>query len=427
MSNWVGAIRRAWRGLALYLFLGVSFFGLITALPGGIEPTKDDLAEGSMANVVVDMLMGVLAAGLLMTRGRAAYRLMTGAKLLLMFVGWCLVTALWADYPLIVLKRWIRLAILGLCSMAFVIEMADEKDAVRCLWNVCMGYVGATLLAVLLFPGAVDLEGNFIGWALTKNTLGQTVFITTLVGLAALQTSDRWPRRIASLLGLALSVFILYKSKSMTSILCTAMVVLIWAACRAGRRFKTTAYGRAIPVVFGMFACSAGVVILLMVPDLIEGSFGLIGKDLTFTDRVSLWDYLLSGIPDHLMQGVGYQGFWVAGSLKLSALFAQFPWMPNQAHNGYLDIVNETGLVGVSLFVLALAAYARRAWADEARGNLFQLILLGILIMNMTETTLLVRGQVSFTIFFIFYLWQFRPGQGDRAPAARRGFGSVRR
>jgi O-antigen ligase len=176
-----------------------------------------------------------------------------------------------------------------------------------------------------------------------------------------------------------------------------------------------------------MFACSAGLVILLMVPDLVEGSLGLIGKDLTFSDRVSLWDYLLNGLPDHLMQGAGYQGFWITSSLKMSALFAQFPWMPNQAHNGYLDIVIETGLVGFSLFALALAAYARRAWADGSQGNLFQLILAGVLIMNLTETTLLIRGQVSFTIFFILYLWQYKPGQGDRAPAVRRGFGRTRR
>ena len=92
---------------------------------------------------------------------------------------------------------------------------------------------------------------------------------------------------------------------------------------------------------------------VLIFPDIFNTLPSLIGKDITFTGRTYLWAAIWEVIKKHILIGCGFQGYWVISNKDLLELYKNFVWLPNQAHNGYLDILNEIGIVGLVLFAIS--------------------------------------------------------------------------
>jgi O-antigen ligase len=71
------------------------------------------------------------------------------------------------------------------------------------------------------------------------------------------------------------------------------------------------------------------------------------GRDATLTGRTGLWETLLQEPTDPLI-GVGYASFWLGE--RLTRFWAMYPKSPpNEAHNGYLEVYLNLGLIGVCL------------------------------------------------------------------------------
>ena len=71
------------------------------------------------------------------------------------------------------------------------------------------------------------------------------------------------------------------------------------------------------------------------------------GRDATFTGRTGLWETLLQE-PINPLIGVGYASFWLGE--RLERFWAMYPTSPPiEAHNGYLEVYLNLGLIGVCL------------------------------------------------------------------------------
>jgi O-antigen ligase len=71
---------------------------------------------------------------------------------------------------------------------------------------------------------------------------------------------------------------------------------------------------------------------------------GAFGKDPTLTGRTDLWKHLLEFHTNPLI-GVGFESFWLGE--RLGQLQGVFFFIPNEAHNGYLETYLNMGSVGV--------------------------------------------------------------------------------
>jgi exopolysaccharide production protein ExoQ len=71
------------------------------------------------------------------------------------------------------------------------------------------------------------------------------------------------------------------------------------------------------------------------------------GRDATSTGRTGIWEKVLSE-PNSALFGTGYNSFWLGARLQRI-----WDWNPNtqllQAHNGYIEIYLNLGLIGVAL------------------------------------------------------------------------------
>ena len=90
---------------------------------------------------------------------------------------------------------------------------------------------------------------------------------------------------------------------------------------------------------------------------LIEEVFG----DPTLTGRDVIWRFVFDKFRDHEIFGVGYGALWQVGTNVTNRLeYLYNIYAVNQAHNGYIDILVQTGVVGFVILLLTLLVVLRR-------------------------------------------------------------------
>ena len=111
-----------------------------------------------------------------------------------------------------------------------------------------------------------------------------------------------------------------------------------------------------------------------------------LGRDTTLTTRVPMWEELLAAATNPIW-GSGYEVFWV--STQGRAMGQR--WSVAQAHNGYLELYLNLGIVGLALVLGSLAAgllKIRRHLSVDYRAAVLRLcFILVIALYNGTEAT----------------------------------------
>jgi O-antigen ligase len=81
------------------------------------------------------------------------------------------------------------------------------------------------------------------------------------------------------------------------------------------------------------------------------------------TGRTFLWQLIAEQIQRHPWLGAGYGGFWVYNGKAYDSVISQLDWgPPSQAHNGYLDILNDIGIIGFAIFATLIVNHVRNLY-----------------------------------------------------------------
>ena len=87
------------------------------------------------------------------------------------------------------------------------------------------------------------------------------------------------------------------------------------------------------------------------------------------TGRTYIWNYVLNFHDQRPWLGWGYQSFWAIGPDAPNLKADNFVSGLNQSHNGYVDVLLETGTAGfivILAFLLALCRALDRTWSQRA-------------------------------------------------------------
>jgi O-antigen ligase len=122
----------------------------------------------------------------------------------------------------------------------------------------------------------------------------------------------------------------------------------------------------------------------------VDALLAWLGRDPSLTGRTEIWGAVLSEAIDPVF-GAGFYSFWLGG--RAERLSSQYYYVLNEAHNGYLEVYLNGGLVGVSLLVLLLGTSAwhlagrvGKAAAPAAGAEAFRLALVIVAIVyNFSE------------------------------------------
>jgi O-antigen ligase len=110
-----------------------------------------------------------------------------------------------------------------------------------------------------------------------------------------------------------------------------------------------------------------------------------VGRDPTLTDRTLIWNAVLSVHTNPLL-GTGYASFWLG--TRLERVWRVVGHI-NEAHNGYLDVYLNLGVIGLFLLVgFLIASYrniCKQVGTSYALASLSLAIWTALLFYNVTE------------------------------------------
>ena len=244
-----------------------------------------------------------------------------------------------------------------------------------------------------------DHPGAWKGVFDYKNTLGSFMVVGAATSLLLAIDPEKPEKKGWWGFWLCLLLVILSTSK-------TALVALFLSL---GTVFLTRKFrwrGRLAIIIIDLGLLVTTMASLLIVGNWVPLLAGL-GKDPTLTGRIPMWGMMIHFIGERPFLGYGRAAFFSGGSpyprIVGSAISKVF--IPPHAHNGFIELALEVGLIGLGLFLISLVlAYGRaisRAFNAKNCGDLWPLTFLTFLIFNNTTETLLLRFSHVYWVIFI--------------------------
>ena len=283
-----------------------------------------------------------------------------------------LMSVLWAETPFSSFKRLTK-DFGNVLMILVILSETNPQEAIRAMFARC-AYVliPASILVVRYFPDIGRFysphDGRIqpIGVATQKNSLGALVLVTGLILVWEIvrELRSERPRKLDLCMRgsvLLLGLWLFKMSDSKTALMCFAVGSALIASSGIGfvRRnaSKLMVYGTvAAATVF----CA-------------DKAFGItrqvvesLGRDMTFTGRTEIWDELLR-LKTNPLLGTGFYNFWTDGGY-----LEQLPeWIAfgRSAHNGYLEMYLDGGLIGLALIIMLLLLFGRRIHRSIGRGD----------------------------------------------------------
>jgi exopolysaccharide production protein ExoQ len=368
-------------------------------LPGqwfdsGIGQAAEALEEGNPLDRSVYFVLILLAIGILISRSFKWGSFFARNLALMSLVLFALVSVLWSDFPFIAFKRWFR--DLGNYLLILVV-LSDPRplEAVRAvLRRLSYLLVPLSILLIKYYPqigkqySSWTGADEYIGAATSKNMLGVVCLVSGLFFFW--DTVTRWPehkerrtRRIIliNIAFIATTLWLLNLANSATSRVCLVLGCLVIAAAHSKAFQRHPSFLKAlIPACFCLY------LVLAFGLDINGELAGAVGRDPTLTGRADIWKILLSMHTNPLV-GTGYQSFWLGP--RLEWFWQRGFGRINEAHNGYLDVYLNLGLIGIFLLVgFLIASYrtiCRRFATSSSLAALALAVWTVLVFYNMTE------------------------------------------
>jgi len=391
----------------LWLVLGcsrsVSAWLNIFGLPVSGAPSVE---EGSPLDAWVYFALIIAGFCVLANRQVRLSEVVSNNGWLIVFLLYCFISITWSDFPFIAFKRWLK--ILGHPIMALIVlTEPDPKEALIRLMKRCAYIVvPVSILFIKYYP---ELGRGFSPWGgavctgitTDKNALGGDCLILGYFFFwYLLQTwrneRSRWRRNELWLIaGFSIGIWWLFtqahSATSSISLIVGILVLLFVGMRRINKNF------------IGTYMLAA--LILLVAAEVM---FGLsshmsenLGKGSELSGRTGLWTTLL-GLHTNPILGTGFESFWLGK--RLEQLEGIFYFVPNEAHNGYLETYLTLGIVGlflmIGLFIATFRKIRLELFRDFEWGRYRLGFLAALILYNWTEAAFKTLSP----LWFVFYL-----------------------
>jgi len=383
--------------------------------------------------------IAVMVAGIaVLIRRRLSWgRLLASNGWIVLFFFLGAASATWSPYPLVSLRRLVKA--LGNALMALII-LTDQQP--RAALSVVLGRLSilAFPLSILFIKYYPELGRTyhmgmpmFTGISSHKNGLGQIC----LLGAVAASWNLLYQRKNVVAIGgrlrvpadvvlLVMAGWLLHMANSATSTTCLALALSLLGL---GRLPAVARRPRRILLLVAASVLAFAVMDSLF--SLRSTFLDAVGRDTNLTTRVPMWQDLMQKAEDPIL-GSGYEMFWeTPGSRDVQSVYKVA-----NAHNGYLEVYLNLGVVGLVLFVVGIIAafpnVARHLTLDLAPAMLRLVWLVVVPAYNWTEAAF--RGADNLWMLLMFaqivlpqaLAVRRRVSRPARATPGRIGWGSRR-
>lgn len=381
----------------------VAVVGAILYLVGAVAPLLRDpehtiinLHASDSTNLLLQAVVYMAVMPFVILNGARILKAIASNPVLCSIVLLVLFSILWSAEASLSRNRAITTAMSAVfgCYFGTRFKFGEQIRLVACALAAC---IALSVVLIVVFPGYgtdVAYSGAWRGVFGGKNALGcyMVVAAITFLCFRAQNVFELCTKYIC----LLLSVCLLIGSKSAGSyvvmIVASFLVIFFKLLHLHSKRLLP-----ALIIVSGILA--AAVVFVVSNADTF---LKLLGRNASLTGRIPLWVTLLSISSGHRWLGYGAGAFWGTNSHRVWQISQ---WKPAHAHNGYIEIVLDIGLVGLSLFLLNAGIAFWRCGKLVARERTLEskwpLLILSICLLSGTFEMNLTAGNTFFWVAYV--------------------------
>ncbi len=320
-------------------------------------------------------------------------------RYLSLFILLCLVSALWSDFPFLSIKRSFQLFVMFLVVLEAFINI-EPKILLKQFKIVVSLYLFFNLFGCLFISAAIDPAfRTWRGIEVQKNLLAHSTVYCLLSSIAFFKFDQTRLSKFYNSALILLAVFIIFMARSSTNLIVVAMIIFLGFIFKIETIFDQLKIGRSFTGFLFLFLLSSGVIFFIFSSEIFSLVPEYFGKDMTLSMRVPIWEYLWTEVEKKFLLGYGFGTYWVMGLPRIDIFASYFEgFRVNEAHNGYLDIMLQLGVVGLIIFLFLIIAYIHRM--IKLNSNLVILLFITMMTLNITESVLPKIGMMGQTTFF---------------------------
>ncbi|PPS44228.1 O-antigen ligase [Chroococcidiopsis sp. TS-821] len=343
----------------------------------------------------------VISVSLVLARPRELIVVLQREKLLLLLVGLALFSYYWSALPAITIRRAFALVGTTFFGIYLVTRYNSSQILKLFVWTLSIGAILSPIVS-LGFPSiGISPEGGWQGFYMHKNLMGRLMGLNAIFLLLLIPSTNSKKHRRFMWAGVILCSLLVFLSTSKGALVTFFALLILYYL------YKSLQWRYTVAIPFFIIAVLIGAVLaLLIIGNLETIVVDILGKDLTFTGRTILWEYVLQMIQQRPILGYGYQGFWRGLDGPSAFVLDAVNWAVPHAHNGFLDLTLNLGIVGLSIFILSFLMSTIRAlrWLRLTKKveDLWPLLSLSAtLLYNVAESTLLERNHILWILYVV--------------------------
>jgi len=402
------AVTRLVSGYLLVFWIGL-IVPLLAYSPRG--PSSIGVSEGSLSNQVLISSFGLVGALFLPAAIRRLDRAVQWlVALWILYLGWAAVSLIWSTYPLLTFRSLAGLVLVSVgcfgLGVGFYGSLPNGRDLF--LRHVFWASVLSALVILLPLPfrfgqynlldpsQRLDIGGNFPVYVTQPVVAALLALVaTSILGVR------RWLKR--DWFWVAFLVLPLLALKSRGPVLFGMLALgIFYLFYKTSIRDRVLQAGALFMIAIGTYIYYSenvlGTIFGPLVPYLTRGN---VESTQNLTGRIPLWEVLIEQVWQHPWLGEGFAAFWNPFNIML---ITGDPLGLASAHNGYLDAVLNTGVVGLTILLAfclgTLTVALRRARRGDPLGWLVFLFMVFYLLLNLTTSL----TQEYFTPPFVMIL-----------------------
>ncbi len=369
---------------------------LIVGLPlDWFNPPVRGQVVGGESPFVVVVFLGLAGLSLYFLNGNwhLAWKILARSRLVVAFHALMAASAFWSVSPVGTARRVVAIGLAATIGVHLLVRFSQLEIFRMISW----AFLGSVLINLAFFFGFPDLARTFdertqdfviTGVFSNKNSFGQMGILAIFAFAVAIRADRR--RRVVWFGAMLLALFLVSLSQSKTALATGGMGVLMLIGYQVFRARKTMFGAVWLSVVGGSIGTIAFTVANL------EFLTGLLGRDDTLSGRVPLWESVITLLSERPFFGHGWAAFWDGWFSPSHQIWIENRWLPPSAHNGFLDLWTQLGLVGFVLGVWMFGRGLRRGTLHAQRvPGIYGLWPLGMIsiavVYSMSESSLIGR------------------------------------
>lgn len=360
-----------------------ALFGLYFMSGSLTTPMTRAGTESSLAVQAIGALLGVAAfIALALKRGATNRAIMLYWPVLVPPLL-AVVSIAWSVNPELSFRRAGSLILTTLFAL-WLVERFSPRVLMQLFFWMSLLVIATSTAAIYGLPKLgihqlSDLDGanhagSWRGLFNHKNDFGRVIALTASILLIAVFFNARW-RWIALPLFAFCTLLILRSNSSQALMLYITVGVTLLVIVLL---MKLPPTGRGMLLIFTVpllltFQMSSGLIF--------DYILQFLGRDATLSGRTDIWSGVLLAMKEHLPLGGGYGAGWEIVGVRLFALTGI---EVGHAHNGYLDLVTDLGVVGLLVTMGFMIWLAYLCFAALMQQRLKGIALLGLMLFIFT-------------------------------------------